>query len=99
MSELYSSTSGSYETYLSERQVDQITTTIKEATDIQMMETEKMLMKDTVYDLQGRKVNRSTKKGVYVVNGKKLINRQDYEEDNNHTADDSHSKRIESSGH
>ena len=45
------------------------------STDIQMMETEKMLMKDTVYDLQGRKVNRSTKKGVYVVNGKKLINR------------------------
>ncbi len=37
MSELYSSESGSYETYLSERQVDKITTTIKQATDIQMM--------------------------------------------------------------
>ena len=37
MSELYSSASGSYETYLSERQVDQITTTIKQSTDIQMM--------------------------------------------------------------
>ena len=45
------------------------------STDIQVIEAEKMLMKDTVYDLQGRKVNRSTKKGVYVVNGKKLINR------------------------
>ena len=37
MSELYSSESGSYEKYLSERQVDKITTTIKQATDIQMM--------------------------------------------------------------
>ena len=45
------------------------------STDIQVIEAEKMLMKDTVYDLQGRKVNRSTNKGVYVVNGKKLINR------------------------
>ena len=45
------------------------------STDIQLIETEKMLTKETAYDLQGRKVSRPTKKGVYVVNGKKLINR------------------------
>ena len=44
-------------------------------TDIEMIETEKMLSREKVFDLQGRKINSPTKKGVYIVNGKKLINR------------------------
>jgi hypothetical protein len=43
--------------------------------DVEMIETEKMMSQEKVYDLQGRKINSPTKKGVYIVNGKKLINR------------------------
>ena len=42
-------------------------------TDIPMMESIKTLSKETVYDLQGRKTTLTNKKGVYIVNGKKII--------------------------
>ena len=42
-------------------------------TDIPMMEFIKILSKETVYDLQGRKTTHTNKKGVYIVNGKKII--------------------------
>ena len=42
-------------------------------TDIPMIEPVKMLSKGTAYDLQGRKITHTSKKGVYIVNGKKII--------------------------
>ncbi|MBQ6938808.1 MAG: hypothetical protein IJN35_03080, partial [Muribaculaceae bacterium] len=30
---------------------------------------------DTIYDLQGRKIEKITKAGIYIINGKKVIKR------------------------
>jgi hypothetical protein len=42
-------------------------------TGIQVMDDGKWTKEDVVYDLQGRKLNTPSKKGVYIVNGKKKI--------------------------
>ena len=43
-----------------------------DATGISSIDNSKLTKDDTIYDLQGRKVT-ATKKGIYVVNGKKVI--------------------------
>ena len=42
-------------------------------TGMQMMVDGRWMKEDVVYDLQGRKVNAPSKKGVYIVNGKKKM--------------------------
>jgi hypothetical protein len=42
-------------------------------TGIQVMDEGRWMKEETVYDLQGRKVENPSKKGVYIVNGKKKI--------------------------
>ena len=42
-------------------------------TGIQMMVDGRWMKEDVVYDLQGRKLNNPSKKGVYIINGKKKI--------------------------
>ena len=42
-------------------------------TGIQMMVDGNWTKEEVVYDLQGRKVNAPSKKGVYIINGKKLM--------------------------
>jgi len=46
-----------------------------ETTGIQSIDNGQLTMDNSVYDLQGRKVNGQLKKGLYVVKGQKLINR------------------------
>ena len=42
-------------------------------TGIQMMVDGRWTKEEVIYDLQGRKLNTPSKKGVYIVNGKKKI--------------------------
>ena len=42
-------------------------------TGIQVMDEGRWMKEEAVYDLQGRKVENPSKKGVYIVNGKKMI--------------------------
>ena len=42
-------------------------------TGIQTMVDGRWMKEDVVYDLQGRKLNNPSKKGVYIINGKKKI--------------------------
>ena len=42
-------------------------------TGIQVMDEGRWMKEEVVYDLQGRKVENPSKKGVYIVNGKKKI--------------------------
>ena len=44
-----------------------------ETTGISQIENGELRMENSVYDLQGRRVNSATQKGVYIVNGKKTV--------------------------
>ena len=44
-----------------------------EATGIISIDNGQLIMDNEVYDLQGRRVNNANQKGVYIVNGKKVI--------------------------
>ena len=44
-----------------------------EATGINSIDNGQLTIDNSVYDLQGRRVNGNAQKGVYIVNGKKVI--------------------------
>ena len=44
-----------------------------ESTGIVSIDNGQLIMDNDVYDLSGRLVNGATKKGLYIVNGKKVI--------------------------